>query len=82
MYCGDTFSVEHAFSCPKSGFPTIRHNEICNLTTTLLTEVCNDVCLEPELQPVTSESLAGATVNCQDGARLDISAKGVWSGTF
>ena len=48
----------------------------------LLTEVCDDVCLEPELQLVTSEPLAGATANCQDGARLDISANGVWGITF
>ena len=25
--CGAKFSTEHAFSCPKGGFPTIRHNE-------------------------------------------------------
>ena len=48
----------------------------------LFTEVCNDVWLEPELQPVTNEPLAGANANCQDGARLDISANGVWRGTF
>ena len=27
-FCGSKFSVEHAMSCPKGGFPTIRHNEI------------------------------------------------------
>lgn len=41
--CGAGFSVEHALSCPKGGFPSIRHNEIHDLTATLLTEVCNDV---------------------------------------
>ena len=25
--CGTKFSVEHALSCPKGGFPSIRHNE-------------------------------------------------------
>ena len=49
---------------------------------TLLTEVCNNVRLEPELQPVTSEPIASTTANCQDGARLDISANGVWGGNF
>ena len=33
--CGAVFSVEHALSCPKGGFPSIRHNEIRNLTATL-----------------------------------------------
>ena len=70
---GNNFSVKHALSCPKGGFPIIRHNEIRNLTAMLLTEVCNDVCLEPELQPVTSEPLAGATANCQDGGWLELS---------
>ena len=26
--CGANFSVEHVFSCPRGGFPSIRHNEI------------------------------------------------------
>ena len=74
--CGARFSVEHALSCPKGGFPSIRHNEIRDLTANLLTEVCSDVCIEPELQPITGESLTGASSNVQDGARLDIAANG------
>ena len=69
-------------SCAKGGFPSIRHNEIRDLTATVLTKVCNDVCTEPELQPVTDEELIGATANSQPGARLDIAANGVWGGTF
>ena len=66
--CGASFSVEHALSCTKGGFPSIRHNEIRDLTATLLTEVCNDVCIEPELQPVTDEELTGSTANSRTGA--------------
>ena len=80
--CGASFSVEHALSCVKGGFPSIRHNEIRDLTATLLTEVCRDVCIEPELQPLTDEQLRGTTANSQEGARLDIVANGVWGGTF
>ena len=80
--CGKRFSVEHALSCARGGFPTIRHNEIRDITATLLTEVCHDVCVEPDLQPVTPNQLDGATANQQDGARLDISANGVWGGRF
>ena len=80
--CGSSFSVEHALSCARGGFPSIRHNEIRDLTASLLTEVCNDVRIEPVLQPVTEEGLTGATANTQDGARLDIAANGVWRGTF
>ena len=67
---------------PKGGFPSIRHNEIRDPTSNLLTEVCNDVCIEPDLQPITGETLAGATSNVQDGARLDIAANGFWGGWF
>ncbi len=49
------------------------------MTATLLTEVCKDVCIEPDLQPV-FEELNGATANSQPGARLDIAANGVWGG--
>ena len=80
--CGRKFSVEHALSCAKGRFPSIRHNEIRNLTATLLTEVCHDVSIEPGLQPVTNETLTGATANCQDSARLDIAASGFWGGTY
>ena len=75
-------SVEHALSCAKGGFPTIRRNEVRDLTAILLTEVCKDVCIEPELQPVMPQQLSGATANAQDGARFDISANGVWGGRF
>ena len=80
--CGGKFTVEHALSCAtcKGGFPSIRHNEIRDLTATLLTEVCNDVSIEPGLQPVPSDTLTGATANHQDGARLDIAANGFWGG--
>ena len=80
--CGQNFSVEHALSCPKGGFTITRHNEIRDLTSHLLTEVCNDVCIEPSLQSIDGESFTGASSNTQDGARLDIAANGFWGGRF
>ena len=80
--CGSNFNVEHALSCAKGGFPTIRHNAIRDITASLLTEVCSEVCVKPELQPVTPNQLTGASANSQDGARLDVSANGVWGGRF
>ena len=76
--CGNSFSVEHALSCAKGGFPSFRHNEIRDITASLLTKVCSEVCVEPDLQPVTSDQLNGASANSQDGAQLDVSANGVW----
>ena len=80
--CGKKFSIEHALSCPKGGFPSIRHNEIRDLTANLLTEVCNDVCIEPDLQPIDGVVLTGSSSNTQDGARLDIAANGFWGGRY
>ena len=57
--CGATFSVQHALSCPRGGFPMVRHNEIRDITANLLTEVCHDVQIEPCLQPLTGESVNG-----------------------
>ena len=52
--CGAAFSVDHALSCPKGGLPSLRHNEIRDLTARLLTEMCHQVQVEPELQPVSN----------------------------
>ena len=80
--CGRSFTVEHALSCSRGGFPIIRHNEVRDLTASLLTEVCHDVRVEPDLQPVTGEMMTGSTSNTNDGARLDIAVNGFWGGRF
>ena len=76
--CGTSFTVDHALSCPKGGFPMIRHNEIRDFTACLMSEVCHDVSVEPALQPLSGEILSGATANREDEARLDFSARGFW----
>ena len=73
--CGTNFSVNHAMACHMGG-PTIRHNEIRDLTASLLTEVCHNVAVEPQLQPLRGESLNFQSANSKDGARLDIQARG------
>ena len=66
--CGHIFTIEHALSCPKGGFPSLRHNEIQDVTTGLLSEVCNNVATEPHLQPP-GEALQYKTANHGDNAR-------------
>ena len=81
--CGSSFTVEHALSCNKGGFPSIRHNEVRNFTADVLTEVCSDVHVEPHLQPVSEGEFAtGTSLNTSDGARLDIAASGFWGGRY
>ena len=80
--CGQSFTVQHALSCPRGGFPLIRHNELWDLTASLLKETCHGVATEPKLQPITSQTFRAATANKQDGAKLDIVANGFWRGAF
>ena len=80
--CGNSFTMEHILSCPKGRFPSIRHNEIRDITATLLSEVCHDVAIEPHLQALRGEAFPHATANIQDGARLDIVASRFWGGRF
>ena len=44
----------------------------------LLTKVCNDVCNEPELQPIDGETLSGTSTYTQDGAKLDMATNCFW----
>lgn len=68
----------HCGSCndvPHGGFPTIRHNEIQDITSILLTEVCHNVATEPPMeQPLTGETLTAHSANSDDNVRLDIRA--------
>ena len=77
--CGSNFSVDHAMICPKGGFPTIRHNEVRDLTANMLSEVCHNVTKEPLLQPVQGEIFHHQSANREEHARLDISARGFWN---
>ena len=76
--CGTSSSVEHTLSCPKGGFPTIRHNEVHDLSAGLMSQVCHDVGIELVLQPLNGEEFVGSSTICENDARLDIVARGFW----
>ena len=80
--CGAGLTVEHALTCPTGGYTFIRHNEIRDNLAKLLTEVCHDVCIEPHLQPLSSESFTARSVITGDSAWLDVAASGFWGGRF
>lgn len=80
--CGAVFSVSHMLSCPTGGFPSIRHNEVRDITAQLLTEVCHNVTVEPHLDEVTSEQFRHRSAIRGSEARLDIAANGVWGSRF
>ena len=70
--CGAKFTIEHSLNCRRGGFPSIRHNEIRDITADLLSEVCHNVGIEPSLQSISGEHLFYRTANREDGARLDV----------
>ena len=63
---------------PTRWFPTIRHNEIRDITAHLMSDVCHNVGIEPSLQHTTSETVSYRTANVEEGAHLDIKAQGFW----
>ena len=67
--CGSAFSVDHALSC-ATGYSIMRHNELRDLTASLLSEVCHDVGVEPVLQPLSDEILTGRSANVSPEARF------------
>ena len=67
--CKSTFSVDHALSCKVGGLITLRHNELVNITSDLLSSVCKDVSKEPLIQPYEND---------ESEVRADVSARGFW----
>ena len=66
-------------TCHLGGFLTVRHNDIRDITASLLTEVCHNVATEPKLQPLNGETFSYLTTNTDAEARADIRAMGFWS---
>ena len=60
----------------------MRHNEVRDITATLLTEVCHGVTTEPHLQPLSGESLSYHSAITEDGPRLDVAVYGFGGGRF
>ena len=76
--CGAPFKLEHALSCCKGGFISIRHNDVRDFTAELLSECCKDVSIEPILQELTGEALPPSTIQTNE-ARVDVAARGFWT---
>ena len=76
--CGKLLNIEHAPSCPTGEFPIIRHNEIRDITVSLMTEVYHSVSVEPLLQPLAGEQLSTKSAVTTDEGTADIQARGFW----
>ena len=62
--------------CPTGGFPIIKHNELRDITASLMTEVCHGVAVEPTLQTLLEEQIALSSAITTDDTRVDIQATG------
>ena len=55
------------------------HNEIRDVTASLLGEVTQNVKIKPSLQPLTGEVLRGRGASMEDAARVDVKCTGFWN---
>ncbi len=76
--CGQAFTIDYALPSPTGRYPSIRHNEVQDITANILKEVCTDVTMEPSLQPLTGEMLDMRTNISGEETRLGISTRGFW----
>ena len=60
----------------------MRHNEVRDITATLLTEVCHGVTIELHLELLSGESLSHHSAITEDSARLDVAMYRFWGGRF
>ena len=54
------------------GVPSIRQNEICNITASFLSEVCYNVSIEPSLQQLSGEQIDYNIANTSPYATLTL----------
>ena len=59
--CGQKFDITHAMNCKRGGFVIMRHNNIRDFEANLLSKICNDVEIEPPLQPITTGKLSNSS---------------------
>ena len=71
--CKKQFTINRALSFP---FGAIWHNKVRDITAHLLSYLCHNVGLEPQLQLLSGKSLNLRTKNKEEGAWLDIKAHG------
>jgi len=76
--CEAENTINHALTCKTGGQVIFRHNKIRDVNAEFLRQACYDVQLEPGLLPIENKEFRVSGINT-DQARLDISARGLWS---
>ena len=75
----ETERHQPCLSCARGGYVIMRHNEIQDVTATLLCEVTLYVEVEPTLQPVTGERMNRQSAKVDDNYQLHMKCRGFWS---
>ena len=76
--CSAKMDAQHAMSCKRGEFVTIRYNDLRDLTANVLSNLRNDVDIESKLLPVTGENFSNRTTNTRTEPRLDIKSRRFW----
>ena len=76
--CGSKFDILHSMSRKKGRFVYIPHNDLRDLTASMLSEMCKNTETEPKLTPLSGEQLQGRTSNNSNEARVDSRNRGFW----
>ena len=66
--CRNNFNIEHARTCKKRGFITLRHKRLKNITVSLLKEVSRDVRTKSTLQKLIGDQFEERAANTSDEA--------------
>ena len=66
--CGEPFEMSHALHCAKGGYTHLRQNESRDTFAKFLGDVCNDVEIEPKLQPLEGETFDNKSTSTEDEA--------------
>ena len=68
-------------TCRQGGYISLRHNELRDMTASMMAEAFVDVEVEPKLQAVGEECLPGSA-NRLEEARLNVHVRGFWGETM
>ena len=70
--------MNHTLNCPCGSLPSLRHNNLRDITASLFKEVCHNVTTEPVLHPLSGEILHPRSAITDDNAQSDIKVDGFW----
>ena len=76
--CGSKFDIQHSLSC-KKGLIYTWHNNLRDLTASMMSEVRKDTEIQLKLTPLSGEKLKDRMSNNSNKARIDIRARGFWA---